>query len=105
MNKYNPLHYYKEFKKEYLEFILFVKCKDYYYTYESDAKIIYYLIKKDCSEMYKIEKYNFQKMLKVLHDNNLNVVLVGSKNAKEYYTEKESHYSKLKLASKKYFRN
>ena len=105
MKRYNTVHYYKEFKKEYLEFILFVKCKDFFYTYDSDARIVNFLLHKEDNGEYKIKKINFQKLLKILHRNDLNVVLVGSKNAREYYTERESCYRKIKKMSKQYFKS
>lgn len=100
-NTYNPIRYYKKFKKEYLEFIVFVKCGLYYYSYDADARMIYYCLGKDVySNTFKIEKFQFQKILRILHEKNMNVVLVGSKNTREYYTEKESTIKKLKKTAK-----
>ena len=54
--------------------------RNYLCTYDSDARILMYL-NKDYSETlkYSILKIDFKKIIKILHDNNLNVVLCGYK--------------------------
>ena len=101
MKKYNVIRNYKNFKKDYLYFVVFIKCKDYYYTFDSDAKIMMYLYdvyREDAS--FRIEKNKFKDVLSKLLDNGLNVVLAGWKVAREYYSENGNNYEKIKKKSK-----
>lgn len=103
--KYNPLKYYKKFKRDYKEFVVFVKCGEYYYTYDADAKIVSYIFDGSNPQNYvRVKKDNFTKVVKVLLRNNLNVVLVGSKNTREYYTDTMSKYRSIKNKSRLYFK-
>ena len=105
MNKYNPVKHYKNFKKEYLQFVVFIKNGKHYCTYDSDAKIVSYICNMPLvEESIKIPKEQFGEIVKVLHDNNLNVALAGSKNVSEYYTHKQSRYMKVRAKSKEIYR-
>lgn len=99
--KYNPIRYYKKFKSEYLQFVLFIKCGENYYTYDTDAKIAMHFSGKWTESVeYRIKKTDFASFVRILHYNNLNVVLAGSKNAREYYTDKENKYAHYKKKCK-----
>ena len=108
--KYNALRNYKKFKKQYLHFVLFISHGQYYYTYDSDARIMMYLYKSYREPMsFRISKERFPEVLRLLLSNNLNVVVAGWKNAREYYTDKESKYLDLKkkgkLTHREYLKN
>lgn len=51
-----------------------------------------------------ISKRDFSRILKILHENGLNVVLAGYKNVEEFYTIKQSNYMKVRAKSKEYYR-
>lgn len=106
MNKlYNPIKYYKKFKKEYLQFVVFVKCGKIYQTFDSDAKIVGYIVDDRLFDgTVKIAKEDFAKILRKLHEAGLNVVLVGSKKRDKFYTSKESLYLKVRAKSKEHFK-
>ena len=106
MRKYNTLRNYKNFKKVYREFVVFIKNGNYLCTYDSDARILMYL-NKDYSETlkYSILKIDFKKIIKTLHDNNLNVVLCGYKKSSEYYTSLISKYDEKVKVSKEWYKN
>lgn len=106
MKKYSAIRNYKKFKKDYSNFVLFIKCGEYYYTFDSDAKIMMYVyqdVKKDI--VYKIEKINFTSVLTKLHNLGLNVALAGWKLSREYYTNKMSEYDKVKRKAKGYYKS
>lgn len=103
---YNPIRYYKKFKKEYLQFVVFVKCGSVYHTFDSDAKIVAYVDERTIEDgTVKIYKQEFLEVLKVLHEAGLNVVLVGSNKASEFYTSKQSEYMKVRAKSKTFFKS
>lgn len=105
MKKYNPIKHYKNFKKEYLEFVVFIKNGSYYCTYDSDAKIVSYVNGMPLVDGHiQIKKEQFSEMIKTLHKYGLNVVLAGSKNTNEYYTDKQSCYMKVRAQSKEKFK-
>lgn len=41
--RYNVIRNYKFFKSQYKYFVIFIKCGEYYYTFDSNAKIMMYL--------------------------------------------------------------
>lgn len=101
---YSVIRNYKKFKSIYPEFVVFIKCGEYYYTYDSDSRILMYLYQTFREDMsFRIEKNRFNSVLYKLHQNNLNVVLAGEKKANEYYTSLESKYRKIKKISKDYY--
>lgn len=101
---YSAIRNYKKFKKEYPYFMLFIKCGEYYYTFDSDARIMMYLYDSPSKEMdFRIEKREFEAVLFTLHAQGLNVVLAGSKITKEYYSSKMNNYMKMKKKGKDYF--
>lgn len=104
--EYSPIRNYKKFKKDYPYFVLFIKNKNYYWTFDSDAKIMMYLLKdyKDDLE-YKINKEDFSKIVKMLHDIGINVALAGWKLVNEYYTDKMSEYLDVKKKARIYFKS
>ncbi len=102
---YSVIRNYKKFKKEYPEFIVFIKCGKYYYTYDSDSRILMYLYDAFREDMsFRIEKDSFNDVLSRLLESNLNVVLAGSKVAREYYSSKENKYEKMKKMGKDYYK-
>lgn len=102
---YSVIRNYKKFKKEYPKFIVFIKCGKYYYTYDSDSMIMMYLYKSFREDMsFRIEKDRFRIVLDRLLDNHLNVVLAGSKIAREYYSEGEARYDKMRKLGKEYYK-
>lgn len=104
--EYKPVKYYKKFKRDYLQFVVFVKCGAFYYTFDSDAKIMVYVCNYALNEdgSIKIKKEEFFSILKILHQNELNVILAGSKNVSEYYTDKQSQYMKVRARAKAHVR-
>ncbi len=104
MKTYSVIRNYKKFKKDYPNFVLFIKGGDYYYTFDSDAKIMMYVYEnaKDENE-YKIEKSKFTSVQIKLHRLGLNVALAGWKLSQEFYTDKMSEYQKVKKKAKEYF--
>lgn len=101
MRKYSVIRNYKKFKSEYKNFVLFIKCGDYYYTYDSDAKIMMYFYdtyRETAS--FRIEKIKFKSVLNYLLKNGINVVLAGWKNTREYYSENLNEYEKIKRKAK-----
>ena len=103
--KYNPLRNYKHFKKEYLYFVVFVRCGDVYYTFDADAKIMmYYFDKYRCEQSFMISKEKFNKVLRLLLSNGINVTLTGWKNAREYYSNKPNDYIRIRTKSKNWYK-
>ena len=106
MKNYSVIRNYKKFKKTYLYFVIFIKCGSFYYTFDSDAKIMMYVFdtyRVDTS--FRIEKYKWSNVVNTLLDNGVNVVLAGWKNAREYYTNKENIYAKVRAKSKESYKN
>lgn len=105
MKEYSAIRNYKKFKREYVNFVLFIKAGSYYYTFDSDAKIMMY-INNDVKEKmeYKIEKYKFTSTVAKLHSLGLNVVLAGWKLADEFYTDKMTNYPKIKQLAREYYK-
>ena len=105
MKKYSVIRNYKVFKKRYLYFLVFVKSGEYYYTFDSDAKIMMYIydaFREDAS--FRIEKEKWPLVVSALLEQGLNVVLTGWKNAREYYATKENRYMKYRTKSKLKYR-
>lgn len=104
--EYKPIRYYKKFKKDYLQFVVFIKGGQYYYTFDSDAKIMCYICHVSLLEgnYVKIKKSDFTDVLKMLHEVGLNVILAGYKNVDEFYTELQSQYMKVRAKSKAFYR-
>ncbi len=101
MRKYNPIRYYKKFKGEYSEFVVFIKNGEFYQSYDADARIVAFVMNFCLSNNeLKVSKYEFVNVLKKFHEAGLNVALAGSKNVREYYTDKQSVYKKVKSLSK-----
>ena len=104
--RYSVIRNYKKFKKEYLYFIVFVKCKDVYYTFDADAKIMLYLDNVNLVDnKYIIDKKSFKSILNLLLNKGINVVLVGWKNTREYYSNKGNNYMYYKKKSKLFYKN
>ena len=104
MKRYSVIRNYKKFKREYPYFIVFITCKDYYYTSDSDAKIMMFIFESHREEVsFRIEKDKFTYVLKILLSHGLNVVLAGWKNSREYYSEKPNDYLKIKKKSKEQY--
>ncbi len=104
MKTYSVIRNYKKFKKDYPSFVLFIKGGDYYYTFDSDAKIMMYVYENAHEKIeYKIEKNKFASVQARLHSLGLNVALAGWKLSSEYYTDKMSEYQKLKKKAKAYY--
>lgn len=105
MKEYSAIRNYKKFKSEYVNFVLFIKKGDYYYTFDSDAKIMMYVYHDIKDELeYKIEKYRFTSVVTKLHSLGLNVVLAGWKLANEFYTDKTSDYIRVKRLAREYYK-
>lgn len=104
MKTYSAIRNYKKFKKDYVNFVLFIKGGDYYYTFDSDAKIMMYVYQNVYEESeYKIEKSKFTSVQIKLHSLGLNVALAGWKLTQEFYTDKMSEYQKVKKKAKEYY--
>ena len=106
MKRYSIIRNYKKIKKYNQYFVVFIKCGEYYYTYDADAKIMMYIFNKFNYELnsFRIKKENFNKTVKVLLDNHLNVILAGSKNSREYYCDKFNEYQNIKAKAKYNFK-
>lgn len=79
-------------------------CGEYYYTFDSDAKIMMYLFNAHREEVsFRIDKQKFSLVLAVLLKNGLNVTLAGWKNSREYYSPKQNEYVKIKKKSKEQY--
>ncbi len=104
MKQYSVIRNYKKFKKDYPYFVLFIKGGDYYYTFDSDAKIMMYVYDvKNEETSFRIEKEKFTSVVKKLHSLGINAALAGWKISKEFYTDKQSDYNDLKRKAKLYY--
>lgn len=104
MRRYSVIRNYKRFKSQYPLFVLFIKYGEYYYTFDSDAKIMMYIFNVYREESsFRIDKNKFKGVLNILHERGLNVVLAGWKNAQEYYSYKTNEYVKIKKKSKEIY--
>lgn len=98
--RYNVIRNYKFFKSQYKYFVIFIKCGEYYYTFDSDAKIMMYLTNNyNGTHRFRILKEDFKTILSMLLSKGINVVLAGWKLTREYYSQYENKYSKLKNRS------
>lgn len=105
MKQYSVIRNFKRFKSEYPYFVLFIKSGDYYYTFDSDAKIMMYLFDAYKEEVsFRIEKNRFKSVLNKLHENGLNVALAGWKLSQEFYTYKMNDYENIKKKAKFFYK-
>ncbi len=104
MRTYSTIRNYKKFKKDYVNFVLFIKGGDYYYTFDSDAKIMMYVYQNVHEDVfYTIARDEFTNVQIKLHSIGLNVALAGYKISKEFYTSKMSEYENIKRKAKEYY--
>ena len=99
---YNPSKLYKKHKVNYKQFILFIKNKNKYITYQNDSKILYYLTRyKTDEDTFIVNKKEFYLLVEILNENHLNVALAGKSIIKEYYANTFNEYDPLKRKSRK----
>lgn len=100
---YNPYKLYDKHKRDYPNYILFIKKNNQYITYQNDSRILYYLTRYKTEEQsFVIDKKQFYLLIEILNENHLNVALAGKSKIKEYYANAFNEYNILKRKSRKW---
>jgi len=102
--KMNSRELYYSLKREYKNYLVIIKEKQYYSVFGEDAKIMWYIFNyKYFNNMVSFGNNAFDRVINKLKDLNINFLIVSKvEELLSYYNEHSSYLSYCELASKKY---